>query len=177
MESMNVDNFIIQYDYEEIKDSLNKDKKVVFSYYCLFGIGALLGIYFVANFERIDICFVILPALLMGISLLELNGGDVCVRIENMRKGERLVKMILAGAIIVDIQRKDIQMFFVIEQRSYEQSKEIFALSSEKMIFNNCKKLYSLNHTSTIFNINNLVLTIPYSEAKYEKVDENKYSK
>lgn len=164
MESMNVDNFIIQYDYAKIKYSLDKDRRVVFFYYCLFGLGALLGIYFVVNFKRVDICFTILPALLMGISLTGLYEGNMCERIENMRNGERMVKMILAGAIIVDIQRKDTQIFFIIEQKNYVQAREIFALSREKIKFNNCKKLYSANHTSTIFNINNLALTIPYSE-------------
>lgn len=163
MESMNVDDFIIQFDYEKIKYSLDKDKKVVFCYYCLYGIGVLLGIYYVVNFKRFDICFIILPTLLMGISLLELYAGNVCERIENMRNGERLVKMIFAGAIILDIQRKDAQIFLIVEQKSYEEEKEIFSLLREEMIFNNCKKLYSTKNTSTIFNINNLVLTIPYS--------------
>lgn len=166
MESINVGDYIIQYNYDAVKCSLKNNKKVIYFYYInfiIFVIGCFLGIYATVNFQRIDICFMILPTLLMGISFFGLYEGDVCKKFNNMRNGERLIKMIVLGDKILDIQITYDKIWFVVEHRCYGEEKNTFALSKEAFIFS-YKKMYTTDNESTVININNAVIIIPYLE-------------
>lgn len=134
-------------------------------------LAGLLGTCFAVKSERMDI----LP-IWIGISVTALCGTGLLEEAESIRDRKKLAGMLQTRDKILDLQRQGTLINFVMEHRSYGEDKTTFALSREEMTFH-CKKMYTTDSTSTVFNLNHLILTIPYFEEinqqdnRYEKKD------
>lgn len=164
MENRNVFGFIIQYDMDEIKCSLKKAKKTAFRYFGLLVLAGLLATCFAVKYEHMYI----LP-IWTGISVPVVCRVNLLEEAKSIRDRKRLAGMMQAGDKILELQRHGALICFVMEHRSYGEDKTTFALSMEEMTFH-CKKMYTTDSTSIVFNLNHLILTIPY----FEEINQQK---